>query len=355
MIVPKTGRAGIAVNPGPNYTVKMIEDYPVPVPGKGQLLLKLNMTGLCLSDHHFMKGDWGIPMVCGTAGHEGSGVVCQLGPEVDPEVWKVGDRAGLKPVFDVCHECVYCREGMETHCDKAVFTGGAADGSYAQYVLSPARYTTRIPEGVPDAMAGPILCSGATVYTALKNTGARPGQWVVIPGGGGGVGHMGVQYAKALGLRVIAIDTGDEKRAMCMRLGAEHFVDFMTSGDVVAEVKKLTGGVGAHAVVVTGGTPGAYKGAADFLRKGGVQVCIGLPAAGTAMAGADPLSMIFNKLSIKGSLVGNQADTDEALDFAARGLIKPHITVIPFADLGKGLALLVASKVAGRLVVDFNA
>lgn len=143
------------------------------------------------------------------------------------------------------------------------------------------------------------MCSGSTIYTALKNSKARAGQWVVIPGAGGGVGHQGLIFGKALGLRMLAVDTGDDKRKMCLELGAEAFVDFKTSENVSAEVHKITGG-GGHAVIVTGGTAGAYASAPGLVRKNGVIVAIGLPKAGTAVAGTDPLHLIFNKLTIIG-------------------------------------------------------
>ncbi|KAK4704212.1 hypothetical protein P7C70_g1990, partial [Phenoliferia sp. Uapishka_3] len=295
--IPKVCKAAVVRNPGKDYTIETIEDFPVPVPGPGQLLLKLNCTGLCMSDHHFMLGDWGQGMSCEVSGHEGAGAVVALGPGVDPEVWKLGDRAGVKPIWDTCHECELC----------------------------------------------------------------------------GGVGHFGTQYGKALGIRVLAIDTGEEKRKMCMELGAEAFIDFMTCPDVTEEVKKITGG-GAHGVIVTGGTAAAYKTAPYFLRKCGVQVCVGLPpcplktyqsilrfatdspvtSVGAAMAGMDPFLLIFLKLTITGSLVGGQTQVNEALEMAARGLIEPRITVLPFKDFPIGLATLVQSKAAGRIVIDYN-
>lgn len=126
-----------------------------------------------------------MPMGCDCTGHEGAGVVVQIGEGVSG--WKIGDRAGIKPVLDVCHECADCRNGRETHCSKEILTGVVANGSYTQYVLSPARYTTRIPDGVSDLVAGPIMCSGATIWAAIKASGLIAGQYVVIPGAGGGV------------------------------------------------------------------------------------------------------------------------------------------------------------------------
>jgi propanol-preferring alcohol dehydrogenase len=125
-------------------------------------------------------------------------------------------------------------------------------GSYKQYILSPARYTTLIPDGVSDHIAGPIMCSASTAYTSLKESRLHPGQWAVFPGGGGGVGIQGVQLAVAMGLRVVVVDTGKERRELCLRYGAEHFVDFKEVEDTAGEVVRLTGG-GGHAVFVTGG------------------------------------------------------------------------------------------------------
>ncbi|GAA5890328.1 hypothetical protein JCM6882_008796 [Rhodosporidiobolus microsporus] len=353
--VPKTCRAALCKNPGEAYELELVENYPVPTPARGQLLLKINCTGLCLSDHHNMKGDIGIPMLptCHCAGHEGAGVVVALGEGVDPEQWKVGDRAGVKPLLDVCHECAHCRGGDEGLCPKLVPTGAFSDGSFCEYIVSPARYTTRIPDNVPDEWAAPMMCSGTTIYTAIKRSGIRPGQWLVLPGGGGGVGHLGCTYAKNQGIRVVVIDTGAEKKALCESLGAEAFVDFKTVSDTAAEVKRITGG-GGHVVIVTGGTAAAYASAPPLLRPGGTMICVGLPPAGTAIAGCDPVAIIFQKLQIRGSLTGNQADADEALDFVARGLVKPHVTTRPFGEFKEAFADLLASKVAGRLVIDFR-
>ncbi|KAM0750759.1 GroES-like protein [Meredithblackwellia eburnea MCA 4105] len=351
--VPLVCKAAVVVNKGPKYELQLRTDYPVPVPAAGELLLRLNCCGLCMSDHHFMLGDWDFEMPCDCAGHEGAGFVAALGPEVNAEEWKVGDRAGIKPMYDTCHACEYCRNGMETYCDKVITTGAMKNGTYCEYVISPARYTTRIPNNVADEVAAPTMCSGATIYAALKASKARAGQWVVVPGAGGGVGHQALGYGRALGLRLIAVDTGVEKEEMCLELGAEAFIDFKKCADVEAEVKRLTGG-GAHAVIVTGGTAAAYKSATMLLRKGGVQVCVGLPPVGAAIAGADPLHIIMNKITILGSLVGSKSDVDESLDFIARGLVKPRITVLPFEKFSEGLKMLVEGRAAGRVVIDYN-
>lgn len=151
-----------------------------------------------MSDVHFMMNDWAVPPMSqlGTkcAGHEGAGVVVKVGNNV--QGWNVGDRAGIKPLWDVCHNCEHCWNGRENYCQKGVYTGLMAEGTYRQYVTSPAIYTSRIPDGVPDEVAGPIMCSASTMHRALVDSGLKAGNWVVFPGGGGGVGIQGVQLAR---------------------------------------------------------------------------------------------------------------------------------------------------------------
>jgi len=190
-------------------------------------------------------------------------------------------------------------------------------GSYKQYIVSPERYTTLIPDGVSDYVAGPAMCSAATTYSSLKEAGLRPGNFAVFPGGGGGVGIQGVQLAAAMGLRPIVVDTGDARAELTKKYGAEHFVDFK-KGDPVEEVIKLTGG-GAHAVFVT--AVQAYPLSPKYLgsRAGAVVMCIGLPPAGQFHIDLDPTTLIFRNQSIKGTLVSSLGDLDETLEFAARG------------------------------------
>ena len=183
--------------------------------------------------------------------------------------------------------------------------------------MSPENYTTLIPDGVSDYVAGPAMCSAATIYTSLKESGLKPGNWAVFPGGGGGVGIQGVQLASAMGLRPIVVDTGDARAELTKKYGAEHFVDFK-KGDPVEEVVKITGG-GAHAVFVT--AVQAYPLSPKYLggRAGGVVMCIGLPPAGQFHIDLDPTGLIFRNQSIKGTLVSSLGDLDETLEFAARG------------------------------------
>ncbi|KKY17167.1 putative alcohol dehydrogenase [Diplodia seriata] len=172
--IPKTCKAGVVVNEGPDFRVE-IQDVPVPEPGPDEVLLRLNATGLCMSDIHFMANDWAVPPMSTfstrCAGHEGAGVVVALGSNV--KTWKIGDRGGVKPLWDVCGACEQCWTGKENYCQRGVYTGLVATGTYQQYITSPAKYTSPIPEGVADEVAAPVMCSatpaGATHIGADPN------------------------------------------------------------------------------------------------------------------------------------------------------------------------------------------
>jgi alcohol dehydrogenase, propanol-preferring len=267
-------------------------------------------------------------------GHEGVGRVVALGPNV-PETLglKVGDRAGIKPLWTSCNSCMMCTSDREMYCTAGKQTGLHVAGSYQQYVLGDASHVMKIPDGVPDDIAAPIMCSGATIYRAIKEAGFQPGDWVAFVGAGGGVGHMGVMYAKAMGIRAIGIDGGAEKGEMCKRIGAEHFVDFTQVSDVNAEVVRLTDGLGAHGVIVTATGSAPYKSAIGMLRTSGTMMCIGLraypflkrPSILTVAAAitdvpqiADPLTLIGKNIKVTGTIIGSRNDCRMALQFAAQ-------------------------------------
>jgi len=284
------------------------------------------------------------------AGHEGAGVIVKVGERV--KTLKLGQRAGFKPIQDTCHACEYCRSGNETYCTGAVYTGLMCDGSYKQYVVSPERYTTIIPDGVSDYVAGPVMCSASTIYTSIKASGLKAGQWACFPGGGGGVGIQGVQLAAAMGLRPIVVDTGAEREALSKKMGAEAFIDFK-DGEPTAKVVEMTGG-GAHAVFVT--AIQAYPIALEYLgnRAGAQVMCIGLPTAGKFNMDVNPTKLIFRNQSIKGTIVSGMADVDETLEFARRGKLRLEPKVVGLSGWNEAVQQLKNGQVAGRIVVDFS-
>ncbi|KAL2009907.1 hypothetical protein VTN00DRAFT_5714 [Thermoascus crustaceus] len=354
--IPKTCKAGVVINEGPDFTVR-VEEVPVPEPGPDEVLLKLNITGLCYSDIHYMLHDLGTSKMsdCGvrSPGHEGAGVVVKVGSNVKNV--KVGDRGGVKPIWGTCGSCQMCWDHKtEVYCRKQKLTGLHCPGTYQQYITSPANYMTRIPDGVPDEVAGPIMCSASTIFRSLEEANLLPGSWACFPGGGGGVGIQGIQLAKAFGLRPVAVDTGADKRDLCIRMGAEAFVDFKECSDVVREVIYITDGEGAHGVFVT--APAAYRDAVAYTgrRVGAKVMCIGLPPAGTVFLGADAHEFMFRNLSISGTLVSSMRDADRTLDFAKRGMLKPIYEKWPIDKLPEAVEKLRKGQVAGRIIIDFN-
>lgn len=337
----------------------------VPKPGPGQILVKINWTGLCASDKSLLYDEWSSfglsmqPATMNIAGHEGAGTVAAIGAGVATGsaqgAWNLGDRAGVKWIASVCGSCEMCREdGGETTCPNQTNSGFTAAGTFQEYTLAEAKYTTRIPKGVSDEEAGPLMCGGVTAYTACKRSAVRPGQWIVLPGAGGGLGHLAVQYAKAMGMRVVAIDGGDKKKELCLRLGAEEFIDFTTTKDVVARVMEITG-VGAHGVVVTAASKASYETAPNFLRPSGTMVAVGLPTDPTVLAGVPPIQLCLKRLNIVGSVVGSLKDVDECLDFTKRGVVKPILTKGTLHDLERFCQDMKEGKLAGRAVMKISA
>ncbi|KAL4950520.1 glycosyl hydrolase family 76-domain-containing protein [Aspergillus filifer] len=353
--IPTHCKAGIIENAGPNFTVK-IEQVPVPEPGPDEILIKLNVTGLCQSDLHYMLDDLGISMSTfgvRSPGHEGAGIVVKLGCNV--KNFKLGDRAGIKPILDSCGCCPHCWSDKETYCNGVIHTGLMVPGTYQEYITSPARYATPVPDGVPDVIAAPVMCSASTVYRSLSESRLVAGNWAVFPGGGGGVGIQGVQLARAMGMRPIVVDTGDEKKTLALKMGAEAFVDFKSTADPAGEVIQIADGIGAHGVFVT--AQAAYPTALSYLgsRVGGAVMCIGIAPANSMVIPVDPNALLFKNTRIQGTLVGSRHDTIRALDFARRGELKQICEVWPFDKLPEAVDALRRGKVAGRIVMDYNA
>jgi propanol-preferring alcohol dehydrogenase len=240
----------------------------------------------------------------------------------------------------------------EPLCPKPLISGYTVDGSFQQYCIAKAAHVARIPKDVDLAAVAPVLCAGITVYKGLKESGAKPGQTVAVVGAGGGLGSLALQYAKAMGLRVIAIDTGDEKKKMCTeQLGAESFVDFSKSSNVVKDVQAATAdGLGPHAVLLVAVNEKPFQQAAEYVRPRGTVVCIGLPAG--AYLKAPIFESVTKMITIKGSYVGNRKDTAEALDFYQRGLIKAPFKVVGLSELQMVFDKMHRGEIAGRYVLD---
>ncbi|KAI0004745.1 GroES-like protein [Xylariaceae sp. FL0662B] len=323
---------------------------PVPKPGPDEVLINIKYSGVCHTDLHAANGDWPIPLKLPLiGGHEGAGVVVGRG-ELVKDV-EIGDHVGIKWLNGSCLSCSFCMQGDEPLCGGALLSGYTVDGSFQQYAIGKAAHVARIPKECSLEAVSPILCAGITVYKGLKESQARPGQYVAIVGAGGGLGTVAIQYAKAMGLHPIAIDGGEEKAQICKQLGAIAYVDYTTTKDLVAEVKAATSdGFGPHAVLVLAVSEKPFQQASEYVRSRGAIVCVGLPAG--AYLKAPVFDTVARMISIKGSYVGNRQDTAEAIDFYRRGLINAPYKVVGLTQLPAVFDLMKQNKVTGRYVVD---
>ena len=325
----------------------VFKDLDIPVPGRGQVLVKTEACGVCHTDLHARNGDWPLkPPLPFTPGHEGIGIVTVLGADVTAV--KVGDRVGVPWLYSACGHCEYCLSARETVCAEAQFGGYTRNGGFAEYIIADPNYVAHIPAGLAPAAAAPLICAGITSYKGVKETGARPGQWIVISGIGG-LGHLGVQYARAMGLKVCAVDIDDGKLEHAKRLGAEALVN-AKHGDPVAAVKKATSG-GAHGVLITAPSLPAFKQGVGMTRKFGTCVLVGIPPGEFPT----PLfEVVANCITIRGSFVGTRQDMAEALAFAVDGKVKADIELQSLSAINQVFERLAHGDVPSRVVLEFG-
>ncbi len=346
MAVPKTMRAAIQRTPkGP----LKIETVPVPEPGVGEILIKVVACGVCHSDLHAIDGDWDpgpvLPLI---PGHEVSGTIAKLGQGVSD--LKIGDRVGVPWMFWSCGVCELCLAGMETICKKTEATGYSKPGGYAEYMVAPAAFCGRLSPEVDMVEIAPILCAGVTTYRGLKRTGARPGQWVTVLGIGG-LGHIAVQYARAMGLRVAAVDIAEDKLELAKKLGAELLVNAKDK-EPGPEIQKAIGGT--HAALVTAVSPRAFEQSMTVLRPAGTVVFIGLPGGDKDAIRASIAGLVNTELTVRGSNIGTRLDLEEAIDFATRGLVSSINERQPLEKINDVFERMRAGKITGRVVLEFG-
>lgn len=343
--IPKTQKGVIFYETGGKLEYK---DIDVPTPKANELLVNVKYSGVCHTDLHAYHGDWPLPVKLPlVGGHEGAGVVVAMGENV--KGWKVGDLAGIKWLNGSCMSCESCELGNESNCPEADLSGYTHDGSFQQYATTDAVQAAKIPAGADLAEIAPILCAGITVYKALKSANLQAGDWVAISGAAGGLGSLAVQYAKAMGYRVLGIDGGEEKEQLFRQLGGEVFIDFRTCKDIEGEIIKATNG-GAHGVINVSVSEAAIESSTNYVRANGTVVLVGLPAG--AKCKSDVFNQVVKSISIVGSYVGNRADTREALDFFVRGLVRSPIKVVGLSTLPEIFEKMEKGQIVGRYVVD---
>jgi alcohol dehydrogenase, propanol-preferring len=323
-----------------------IEEVPIPAPGPGEVLIKVMANGICHTDLHSVDGDWGsikpkLPLI---PGHEGAGVVAAVGPGV--KQFKEGDRAGVAWLHDACGWCEYCRTGWDALCRSQRNTGFSVNGSFAEYVIGSAPYVGRLPDNVDFAAVAPVLCAGVTTYKAIKETEAKPGEWLVISGVGG-LGQLGIEYAKAMGLCVVAVDVTEEKLALARASGADVAVNAKAPNAVTQVVEHTDGG--GHGVLVTAVVPSAFRQAIDMVRRRGTLTLVGLPPGEFPIPIVD---VVLNRITLRGSIVGGRQDLAEAIEFAGAGKVHSDYHEVKLSDVNQVFSDMKAGKLDGRMVIS---
>lgn len=321
-----------------------IEDRPVPEPGPGQLLVRLEASGLCHTDIHAANGDWPVkPMPPFVPGHEGVGIVTALGSGVDLRT--VGDRVSIAWLGHACGSCRFCVDGRETLCEQQENSGYSIDGAYAEYAVVDARYAVPVPAGVEPFEAAPLSCAGVTSYKAVKVAHVLPGETLAVFGVGG-LGHLAVQYARLVGAVVVAVDIDPDKLALATILGADHVVD-AAQVDPVAAIEALGGADVSLAFAVS---PDSFQQAFASLNRGGRLVCVALPAEGTMTI---PIfETVLKGISIIGSIVGTRQDLAEVFDLHARGRTRVIAESRKLDQVNEAMAEVLAGDVAARIVFE---
>jgi len=322
-----------------------LEEVPVPEVPAGQILVKVAACGVCHTDLHAADGDWPVkPPLPFIPGHEGVGHVTAVGAGV--RNIREGDRVGVPWLHTACGHCEHCLTGWETLCDGQQMTGYTVNGGFAEYVLADPAYVGHLPSGLSFESLAPILCAGVTVYKGLKVLDARPGQWVAIVGVGG-LGHLAVQYARAMGYHVVAVDIDKDRLAQAQQLGAELCVNSAEQDPVAVLQQELRG---VHGALVTAVSRESFGQSLGMLHKRGTMSMVGLPPGDFALPIFD---VVLNAKTVRGSIVGSRQDLNEALQFAADGVVHASTTTHRLDEINRIFDDLRHGRVDGRAVLSF--
>jgi propanol-preferring alcohol dehydrogenase len=324
-----------------------IEEIPTPVPGPGEVLIKVAACGVCHSDLHLATGEWELlkpitklPLVLG---HEVTGTIAVLGEDVSG--FEIGDRVGVPWLHYTCGDCEFCQIGRETLCLKQQVTGCTVDGGFAEFVKAKASHTAKLPENLSLEDAAPLLCAGLTVHNALKTSGLQSGPWIAIYGIGG-LGHLAVQLAKAKGGKVIAVDVADDKLQLARECGADATVNAATT-QAYKEIKKMSSG-GAHIVMVTSGSRMAYETALRSLRRGGTLSVVGMAPEPITVS---TVALVSGEYRIVASAVGTRQDLLEILQLAAADKVRCRIETRAFDQVAGVFDEMKEGRLLGRVVL----
>jgi propanol-preferring alcohol dehydrogenase len=324
-----------------------IQDRPVPTPGRGQVLVRIEASGLCHTDIHAAHGDWPVkPTPPFVPGHEGVGLIEGLGEGVTDRV--VGERVALPWLGHACGHCTYCVKGWETLCESQQNTGYSIDGGFAEYAVADADYVVPVPEGVDPLDAAPLTCAGVTTYKAVKVAHIQPTERVAIFGIGG-LGHLAVQYAAIVGGTVIAVDVDDAKLEMARDLGATHVINAGKT-DPVAAIETLGG---CDVAIVLAVIPHVFESAFASLRRGGRLVCVGLPPETEGPMALPIFPTVLKGISVIGSIVGTRQDLAEVFALHALGRTRVVAETRKLDEVNTAVDDVLSGRATARLVFEF--
>ncbi len=319
-------------------------ERPIPQPGRGQVRIKVEACGICHSDALVKEGHWPGIQYPRVPGHEIAGRIDAVGTEVT--LWKPGQRVGVGWHGGHCFWCDACRRGDFLLCENGKITGISFDGGYQEYMLAPAEAVAALPDDLPAEEAAPLLCAGITVFNSLRNAGARAGDLVAVQGIGG-LGHLGVQYARQMGFRTVAIGRGGDKKPLAVKLGAHEYID-TSAGDPAQALQKLGG---ARVILATAPDSKSMSALIDGLGANGKMVIAG---AGFESLTVTPLQLIGGRKSIQGWPSGTARDSEDTLRFSSLTGVRPMIERYPLEKAVDAYQQMITGKARFRVVLTMS-
>jgi propanol-preferring alcohol dehydrogenase len=322
-----------------------MQELAVPQPGAGEVLVRIEVTGLCHTDIHAAHGDWPVtPAPPFVPGHEGIGRIEAVGAGVTTR--SVGDRVAIAWLASACGECRHCIGGWETLCESQQNSGYSVNGTFAEFAVVPAGFATPVPDAIASVEAAPLTCAGVTTYKAIKVARVAPAETVAIFGMGG-LGHLALQYARIAGGFAIGVDIEDSKLAMATELGAEHVVNARTA-DPVAAIQALGG---ADVAVALAASPESFDQAYRSLRRGGRLVCVAMPADDAAIS-LPIFDMVVGGKSVIGSIVGTRNDLADVFALHAAGRTTVITVERKLDEINEAIDDVLAGRVPARVVLQ---
>lgn len=321
-----------------------IVDRPTPEPGRGQVRIKVEACGICHSDELVKHGLWPGLQYPRVPGHEIAGRIDKVGADVTS--WKAGQRVGVGWHGGHCFQCDPCRRGDFINCRFEKVTGIHFDGGYAEYVIVPAEAVAAMPDDLPADEAAPLMCAGITVYNAMRNSGAHAGDLVAVQGIGG-LGHLGIQYARQMGFHTVAIGRGGDKQALAKKLGAHEYID-TAAGSPVEALKKLGG---AHVILATAPDSKSMSALFDGLGPNGTLMVIG---ASMEPLTINPLQLILGSKVIRGWASGTARDSQDTLEFSNLSGVRPMIERYPLQKVTEAYDQMISGRARFRVVLTMS-